>query len=154
MNCLPPFHLGVSLEISPVLSFGACFFVSPFWLPLSVSFYVLNRTAVTPRLGGVAFCSSRPVGPSGAIFLVTWAGCSGNDPCVSCVGSPVITGSSWLLSHLWVSLTSGWSTMRFNSDYVLQIVVLVLTEQHKTKPNQTHHNSTEKRNRQQQQKQQ
>ena len=33
-------HLALFLERSPVLSFGACFFVSPFWLPLCVDFFM------------------------------------------------------------------------------------------------------------------
>ena len=42
------------LESSPILSFGACFFVSSFWLSLCVCFYVLDRSAMTSRLGRVA----------------------------------------------------------------------------------------------------
>ena len=40
INCLLPFTLALFLEISPVLLFGARFFISLFWLPLCVFFYV------------------------------------------------------------------------------------------------------------------
>ena len=43
INCLSPFLL-VLLENSLVLSFGTCFFIFPFRLPLCVCFYVLGRT--------------------------------------------------------------------------------------------------------------
>ena len=46
INCLSPFHL-VLLENSLVLSFGVCFFVFPFWMLLSVCFYVLGKSAKT-----------------------------------------------------------------------------------------------------------
>ena len=63
---------------SSVLSFGACFFLSPFWLPLCVCSYVLCRSAMTPRLCEVALCSRCPVACSGAVPLFTWPGCSRN----------------------------------------------------------------------------
>ena len=47
INCLSPFHLGLLLENSLVLSFGVCFFVFPFWLPLCVCFCVLDKSAKT-----------------------------------------------------------------------------------------------------------
>ena len=67
INRLPPFHLALFLEIPPILKFGACFFVSPFLLPLCVCFYMLNRTAMTSRFGGVAFCSRCSMRASGAV---------------------------------------------------------------------------------------
>ena len=50
-----------------VLSFGTNSFVSSFWLTLRVCFYVLGRSAVSPRLEGVALCRRCPVGSSCAI---------------------------------------------------------------------------------------
>ena len=56
-NCLLLFHSDLFLEMSPLLSFGACFFVSPFWL-LLVCFHLLGRYAMTPTLGRVALCQN------------------------------------------------------------------------------------------------
>ena len=97
VNCLPPFHLALFLESSSVLSFEICFFFSPFCLSLCDCFYVLNRSAMTPRLGGAALCSKCLVGPSGAVSLITWAGCSRNVPCVSHRGHHV---GSFLMAFL------------------------------------------------------
>ena len=50
-NRLLPFisfnSLTLFLKISPILSFGAWFFVSPFWLSRCICFYVLDRSSVT-----------------------------------------------------------------------------------------------------------
>ena len=91
------------LEISPVLSYGACFFVAPFWLPLCVCFYVLGRSAMTPSLCAIALCSRCPVGSSDSVSLITWAGCSRNVCCVGYEDPPIII-EFWLLlaSHLCV----------------------------------------------------
>ena len=56
VNFLLSFHLALFLEIS-LVSFGTFFFVSRFWLPLFVCFYVLARSALTPSLSGVVLCS-------------------------------------------------------------------------------------------------
>ena len=53
---LPPFHLGLFLETSPILSFGVYFFVYSFWLLLCVCFYVLGKSAMTPSFGSMAIC--------------------------------------------------------------------------------------------------
>ena len=68
VDCLPPFFLVLFLELCSVLSFGTCFFVFPFWLPTCVSFYVLNRAAMSSGLSRVALCSRCAIGPSGTVF--------------------------------------------------------------------------------------
>ena len=70
------------LEFCSILSFRICFFVSSFWLPLCTFFYLLGRSALSPSLGRMALCSRCPVGPSGAVSLITWAWCSRSVPCV------------------------------------------------------------------------
>ena len=100
VNCLPPLNLVLFLEISPVLSFWVCFCIFPFWLPFCVYFYILDRSAVTPSLCGVALCNRCPVGVSGAISLIIWAGCSRNVPYVGYMDHPVVTESWMLLAHL------------------------------------------------------
>nr|KAF6485448.1 hypothetical protein HJG63_010646 [Rousettus aegyptiacus] len=56
------------LEFSPVLSFGTCFFVSSFWLPPCICFYVLGKIFKTPGLNRMVLCIIRcPVGPSGTV---------------------------------------------------------------------------------------
>ena len=105
INCLLPFNLALFLEIPPVLTFGARFFVCPHWLSLCVCFYVLNRTAITPSLHGVGLYSRCPVWPSGAVSLISWAGSSRNVPCVGYVGSPITIGSSLILECFWVGTT-------------------------------------------------
>ena len=64
---LASIHLVLFLEMSPILSFWTCFFVSPFWLLLCVCFYVLGRAATSPRLGRVALRSRHSVGFSGIV---------------------------------------------------------------------------------------
>ena len=56
-----PFHLALFLEFWSTLSFGPCFFVSSFWQPPRVYFYVLGSAALTPCLDSVASCSTCPV---------------------------------------------------------------------------------------------
>lgn len=51
--CLLPFHLVLFLEISFVLSFVTCVFVSRFWLFPCIYFYLLGRAAMSPRSGWV-----------------------------------------------------------------------------------------------------
>ena len=71
---LPSFYLAFFLEISPFLSVVACFFFF-FCLPILAAFcvclYVLGRYAMTPSLCEVALGSRCPVGPSGAVSLIT-----------------------------------------------------------------------------------
>ena len=71
-----PLYLALFLEISPIISFWTCFFISLFRLTFCVCFYVLGRTAMTPSLGMMALCSRCPVGPHGEISFITCAGCS------------------------------------------------------------------------------
>ncbi|KAF6088476.1 hypothetical protein HJG60_008301 [Phyllostomus discolor] len=48
-------HISILFSsFSGVLSFAPCFFVSSFWQPPCVCFYVLGRPAFTPCLGSVA----------------------------------------------------------------------------------------------------
>lgn len=102
INCLSPFHLSHLVENPLVPSFGACFFVSAFYLPLCVCFYVLSRSVMTPCFGRVALCSQWLMGPSGVDSLIAWAGYSKNVPCACYVGPPVIIQSWLLLIHLCV----------------------------------------------------
>ena len=53
-DCLSPFCLVFFLEFWSILLFGPCFFVSSFWQPPCVCFYVLGRAAVAPSLGIMA----------------------------------------------------------------------------------------------------
>ena len=55
--CLSPFCLVSFLEFWSVLWFGPCFFVSSFWQPPCVCFYVLGRAAMLPCLSSMAYCS-------------------------------------------------------------------------------------------------
>ena len=75
------------------------FFVSLYWLPLCVCFYVLSRYAMTSSLGRVALCSSCPVGKSGMFSLITWGGYSRNVLPVGYVDPPVLI-ECWLLLGL------------------------------------------------------
>ena len=105
--------LVIFLEFCPILSLGIYFFIPSFLLPLCVCAYVLNRSALFPSLGRVALCSRCPIGPSGAISLITWARCSKGIPCVGCVYSPVVVEPWFLLEHQWMRLTLrliGWET--------------------------------------------
>ena len=70
------------------------FFVSSFWLPLCVCFYTLARSTMTSSVPLVTFCSRCPMRPSGAVPLITWAGCSRNVPCVDYVGPRLILSHS------------------------------------------------------------
>ena len=45
-------------------SYGTCFFVSPFWLPFCVCFYVLSKASKSPSLINMALCSRCPVAQS------------------------------------------------------------------------------------------
>ena len=76
------------MEESSVLSFGACVFFSPFWLPGCI-----REICYDSSLGRVAVCKRCPVGPSGAVSLITWAGSSRNVPFAHYVGLPVVSES-------------------------------------------------------------
>ena len=81
--------------MSSVLSFGICFFVTTFWWPLCVHFYVLGRTAASPGLGGVALCSRYSVGSSGTASPINhWAYQVSPRSHADCVQSLVL--ESWL----------------------------------------------------------
>ena len=47
-----------------------CFFVSPLWLPVSICFCVLGRSALSPSLCTMALCSRCLTSFSGTIYLV------------------------------------------------------------------------------------
>ena len=112
INCLPPFDLALFLEISPILSFGACLFLFPVWLSVCVCFYVLCSYAMTPSLRRVALCSRCPVRASGIMSLITRAGCFRYVPCVGYLGPPAVIESWLLMACLCVGstlkLTVGW----------------------------------------------
>ena len=63
VDCLSPFWLVLFLEFCSVISLGTRFFISSFWLPPCVYFYVLGIAALSPGLGIVALRSRCPVGP-------------------------------------------------------------------------------------------
>ena len=104
VDYLPSFYLVLFLEIFPVLLFGACFFVSSFWLPLC--FCRLSRSSMSPSLVRVALYSRCPVGPSDANSLITWAGCSWNVICMHYV----CFDCCWTI-HTW-GRPSSWQTVR------------------------------------------
>lgn len=74
----------------------------------SFCLFLCVRSALTPCLHGVALWDRSPMGPSGAVSLISWDGCSRNGPCVSYVGYPLIFGSWLLLACLLVSPLAGW----------------------------------------------
>ena len=61
MICLLPFHCALLLEISPVLSSGACFLVPPIWMPVGACLYELGISSTSLSLPRVAFCCRCPV---------------------------------------------------------------------------------------------
>nr|KAF6469778.1 hypothetical protein HJG59_011139 [Molossus molossus] len=46
-------------------------FVSSFWLPPCVCFYVLSRVIMSPWFPTMSYCSRYPVGSRGTTFLIT-----------------------------------------------------------------------------------
>ena len=93
---LTPFHLALFLEISLILSFGTCLFVSSFLLfPVCV----LGRTTVSPGLGRVDLYSRCPIGPSGTALSVTQADCSRCASCLGCVYFLAVVEPLLLLAH-------------------------------------------------------
>ena len=76
------------LEFCSVLSFGPCYFVSSFWQPLCVCFYVFGRAATSPRRGS-----------SGTASSITQAGYSRYTHCVGCVYPAVVVEHWFLLAH-------------------------------------------------------
>ena len=67
INCLPPFHLALFLEICPTLSYRTCFSVSPFWLLLCVYLWVAGISAIPCSLAKVALHSKHSIRPCGTI---------------------------------------------------------------------------------------
>ena len=76
-----------------------------FWLPPCVYFYVLGKAALSLSLGRMVLCSRCPVGPSGTVSLVSWAGCSRAVLSLECVFVPVVLEPWLLLAHQWLDLT-------------------------------------------------
>lgn len=71
-----------------------------------------------------------PVWPSGAVSLITWAGCSGCVPCVGCVCLSVVV-DSWLLAYQWVGPILRLIGVRTIYDYSGGAIVQQLTLQNK-----------------------
>ena len=80
-----------------VLSFEIGFFVSSFWQPT----YILDRAAMSPGLGRVAFFSRCTVGSSGTASLFTWAG---HSRCASLGGLSTPSCYSWALIAVGTSM--------------------------------------------------
>lgn len=99
IHCLPLFDLALILEISPALSFEACFFVYPLWLLIWVCFSILDKSAMTPSLCGMALCNRSPVESTGAVFLITLAECSRN-LLHSRLFTPSFKSKNWIKSPL------------------------------------------------------
>ena len=60
LDCLTPLFL----DLCSVLPDGFCFFISPFWLPFCVCFYILSKALKFPGLISVDLCSRYPVAQS------------------------------------------------------------------------------------------
>ena len=128
---MPPFHLVLFLEISSVLSFWTCFFVSTFWLLPYICFYVLGRVATSPRSGRVVLCSRCPAGPSGAASAVTQVVHSRCAP-VGTVCTAVVVEPQLLLALLGGIDPPGQSSARTNYNYSRGAAVQESTLQSRT----------------------
>lgn len=106
VDCLYLFNLVIFLEFLffnlGLFLFTCCCFL--IWLPLYAYFYLFGKSAMSPSFGRVDLCSSCPVGLHGAIYLITWAGCSWCVPWVGCVYSHGIVESWLLFACQWVKL--------------------------------------------------
>ena len=93
------------LGIPPFFLIGG----SPHFRTLLVCFCFLDWSALTPCLCGVNFYVRTPVGFSGAVSLISWAGCSRHVLCVGYVDSPIAFGSRFLWPiHCGIFPLAGW----------------------------------------------
>ena len=93
---------------------------------VSVSFFVLDRSSMTPSLGRVVLCSVSPLGPSVTVSMITWAECSKNVPCSHYVVTGSLIESQLLLAHSCIILTLRFVTARLSPQHSVQATVQVL----------------------------